>query len=614
MKTIVLLFSILGIFLNCASTIAQTMVDDYWPLYDTDLKRYVDDRGHLLRQGVADLGGGDFKVVWVKDDHFGYQIQRRVPSGVMLKHDETEGDGVDFDPPIVLINEALLQHGGSLTTSTTVKDSFDYDAKYKVEVTFAGNVRVQAGVFPRCKNIKITELKRWLGRDIESGKYEAVLAPKVGIIKYKLNGKWWELVNGIVGGLNVENYAMVTSLATIQVQGSGTVTPNYNGYRLYVGTHYTTRATPARGYLFYGWIDSSGNLLSTERSYRFEMQSNLVMQAVFIPTPFQGSKGNYAGLFYNSEQLSQASSGAFSGKLTEYGLFSGRVTLGNGRVYPVSGSFSTNLTFNRVISRNGNSSLVLNLQLDTNTCTMVGSIQADWTSQLTALRTASSGSERAPQVGRRYTLAIPGGADSAMHPIGFGYGTAKVGLLADVVFGGMLADGSAVSQSAPICGNGYWPVCVPLYGSKGLLFGWLQFHANETNDLSGSLNWFRQARAGSQRYAAGFSLTNLNAIGSEYLSYTPVSWTGGMVEMSFANTSEDLFTYVAMSSNGRGQGAGNLSVVINPSTGLFKGSVLHQPEGATLRFNGAYLQKQKTSYGYFLDRNHSGSVVITAQD
>jgi hypothetical protein len=87
------------------------------------------------------------------------------------------------------------------------------------------------------------------------------------------------------GNSSVTNSITVTYVVTaplvLEINGSGTVTPNYNGQLLRIGSNYTVRAQTRAGWAFTNW---TSNLLptSTVNPLTFTMQSNLVLTANFV--------------------------------------------------------------------------------------------------------------------------------------------------------------------------------------------------------------------------------------------------------------------------------------------------------------------------------------------
>ena len=82
----------------------------------------------------------------------------------------------------------------------------------------------------------------------------------------------------------VSFYAFLNTQLTVNTNGSGTFSPNYNGALLYVGCPYSMTATAGVGCLFTNWtggISLPLTVLTNGATLQFVMQSNLVLQANF---------------------------------------------------------------------------------------------------------------------------------------------------------------------------------------------------------------------------------------------------------------------------------------------------------------------------------------------
>ena len=80
---------------------------------------------------------------------------------------------------------------------------------------------------------------------------------------------------------------VVSAPLQVQVNGQGTLTPNYNNALLAVGQNYSMMAAGTNGYAFTNWITSTnwtGSVVSNSAALNFVMQSNLTLQANFIDT------------------------------------------------------------------------------------------------------------------------------------------------------------------------------------------------------------------------------------------------------------------------------------------------------------------------------------------
>jgi hypothetical protein len=85
-----------------------------------------------------------------------------------------------------------------------------------------------------------------------------------------------------------------------------------------------------------------------------------------------------------------------------------------------------------------------------------------------------------------------------------------------------------------------------------------------------------------------------------------VSLTGGNLATNIADgvtvSLQNKVTQVTASISNK------LTLTLNASQGLFKGSVTHLATKKTVTFNGAILQDQNVGSGYFLGTNLSGKV------
>lgn len=66
---------------------------------------------------------------------------------------------------------------------------------------------------------------------------------------------------------------------SVQINGSGKISPNYNGQSLDIGKSYSMNATPSAGVIFTGW---SGTMVTSNATLNFTMASNLTFTANFL--------------------------------------------------------------------------------------------------------------------------------------------------------------------------------------------------------------------------------------------------------------------------------------------------------------------------------------------
>jgi hypothetical protein len=399
-------------------------------------------------------------------------------------------------------------------------------------------------------------------------------------------------------------YVIVSPL-TLNTNGFGRISPNLNGKLLDVGSTYTVTATPGAGYLFAGWTN---DVVSDKARLTFLMHSNMLLTANFVPNPFIPIAGIYQGLF-TSTNVAYPSSGWFSGKLRSSGAFTGNLRLAGGS-YSWSGQFGLDGAWSNTLALRGLTPLSVQLQLDLAGTTLSGQISNGvWTAELLANRPVYSKLFNAPENGR-YTLLFPGAGESDQ-PGGDGYGTVKVDASGNITFGGALADGTKVAQSAFVSGAGQWPLYASLNSGKGLLFGWLTFTNLATNDIDGLVTWIKLPQSSAKYYKDGFT-NAMELIASRYVftNGVPVlNMSTGQVWLANGNLAESFTNQVILATNNKvtGIGTNKLSLNITTSSGLFNGSVT-PPGGKVISIHGVVLQKQQYGGGFFLGTNQSGRV------
>jgi hypothetical protein len=397
------------------------------------------------------------------------------------------------------------------------------------------------------------------------------------------------------------------TLSGITISGNGTISPNLSS--LQIGKQYKVTAMPASGYVFSGW---TGSIVSNNATLTFTAQAGMVLQANFIVNPFTPIAGTYEGLFFDSGNVAVDNAGMVTITPTGSGSFSGKLGLG-GRSYSLSGQLSLTGYLSKKVPLTETNTLTVTLQFDlAGSGSVTGTVSnGAWSVPLTAFRAGYSRQSVWDQ-SAKYTLLIPGGADPTEQPSGDGFGAVTVSSLGLAKLSGSLADGTPISTSASVSGEGLWPFYASLYSGKGVVLGWLSFTNQATNDIAGQLTWIKEVQP-ARYYSSGFSITS-GAMGSAYVS------SGGQV-LGFTNgqawmAGEDLpsgyncpFTVTndrVVSTNK------SFKLTFTASTGLFGGSVAN-PAGAdpkTLSFRGAVLQKQNLGGGFFLETNYSGQVEI----
>lgn len=196
------------------------------------------------------------------------------------------------------------------------------------------------------------------------------------------------LMNSAIAVLTLAS-APTNAVMTVQINGNGTVTPNYNGQLLVLGNSYSMTADPAAGYLFSGW---TGSLSNSMPLITFVMASNLVLQASFTPGLFIPVKGTYYGLFYDTNAVSQQSSGSFTLTTKTNGAFSGSLQLGSAK-YAMSGQFGPAGKVTKDLTPPNHPRLTVALQVDLGDSDRIsGTVKGgNWMAQLTGNRAVFDG-------------------------------------------------------------------------------------------------------------------------------------------------------------------------------------------------------------------------------
>lgn len=291
------------------------------------------------------------------------------------------------------------------------------------------------------------------------------------------------------------------------------------------------------------------------------------------------------------------------------GTYSGTLLI-NGGSHAISGSFNlagwaTN-QIKRGQGQGGLLTVVMNLLNSSNAAPQVtGTVSGtNWAANLTAGLAANS----LPSA--EYTMLIPPDTNNmppTNSPGGDGYalitnhlGTAKIT--------GALADGTAFNQTVPVAQDGCVPIFANLYGSKGLLLGWINLDL--TNTAGVSLTWIRPARAAGL-YTNGFSNVLLtNQILLSRWSNSPAS-IGLLTNLSLLDTINDTnaLTNIAINVSDTGAVAGrSVSGAINSKTGLV--TVTIGSGASEVTGYGAILLNETNGGGYFLTSTNAEAITL----
>jgi hypothetical protein len=409
-------------------------------------------------------------------------------------------------------------------------------------------------------------------------------------------------------------FQVVTSTLTLTIEGTGTVSGVIDGQGLEIARGYRLLARPGEGYVFSNWTGQvTGNLPALD----FLMQSNMTVQANFVPNPFLRVGGTYNGLFFEATEVRHESSGDLRVRVTPSGKYSASVRLA-GRRYSVSGQLDLEGKATNSVARTGTSSLTIRWAVNLQGLDEIAGTISDgtWLAELRGDRLLFNATTNRTSLAGRYTFVLPGSLASGT-PNADGWGTLKVSFAGAATAAGSLADGTRFSRKAPHSKHGSWPLYVPLYKLSGSLIGWVQFDTNAPlDDMGGLVDWFKPSQPDAGFYPAGF--TNQSTLtGSRYLAPTnstePVlNMTTGVVILTGGNLSQAWTNDVVLGAKNRVTNASpnQLSVSLSTGTGLFKGKFLDTNVLRTANFGGAVLQKSTNGFGYFLGTNQSGRVLL----
>ena len=408
-------------------------------------------------------------------------------------------------------------------------------------------------------------------------------------------------------------FYVVTSPLTVSANGGGSIKPNLNAQPLEVGGGYKMIAKANKGQVFAGW---SGGINASESTLNFVMQSNLVLQANFVPNPFAPIKGIYSGLFFQTNQVRHESSGFLTLKISDQGKFSGKVFIA-GKPYSLSGAFNGIGQTTRPIriARTNFVTASLRMDLTNGTDQITGNISNEtWIAEVSANRLVFNGkSNRAPQAGK-HTAVLRRNANSADTPAGTSFATLTVSDAGALRMSGLLADGSRMTQSTSLSKDGQWPFYVSLYKGKGSVLGWIHFVSTETNNVSGDVSWIKSAGVKDKFFPAGFT-NDVVLSGSHFTSanHVPVlNFSNGILTWSDGNLSVPFVSSVTLNKNKiiAPASSAKTSLTINAGSGLVSGSFIHPETNKRTAIKGVVLQQQNIAEGFFLGRDSSGTMAL----
>jgi hypothetical protein len=341
------------------------------------------------------------------------------------------------------------------------------------------------------------------------------------------------------------------------------------------------------------------------------MASNLTVEAAFVTNFFRPLSGTYAGLFYNSTNLTPQTAGMVSGVVVGvHGGVSGRLLLGGGS-YSFGGVFNGAGAASLVArATNGAGFLNLQLTLSAEAADLTGIVsetnEPSWSANLVAARASTS------RGSGQYTMLVPPDADDPAGPPGYGWAvvTKHDGV---ATFSGTLADGAGFSETALILANGVFPLYASLDLGSGLLMGWLDF----STVPQGTIWRIKEASPIGALYREGF--TNMvSALSSAWTNLSPgqpaVASTNGLIISEGGLAAPLVFTVEINDKNElvKISGATNsLSGAVNPTNGVLRITFGNGVGKATTKGVGVLLQTSNFAGGSFLGATNAGEIILT---
>lgn len=443
---------------------------------------------------------------------------------------------------------------------------------------------------------------------------------------------------------------------TVNVTGLGTVSGKLAGAAYQVGRTYVLTAVPAgpgTTNIFNGWSGTGLTAPATalpRLSFLFTdaMALNPVFNVNFITNPFTaGVIGNFNGLVSASAPpASNEKAGFINFLVTTAGNFTGTLKIDR-LILPLSGKFDnaghavfgTARTSTVAIARTGKPSLILGaVTLDlapagthriTGTLGVQGRDSVLPWSTLVADRAAFSTASPVPSqytVNKGYyTVLIPAQAQSnglvaENFPQGDGIGSITITPAGLVTLVGTLADGTAVTASAPLSAALTSPLFAQIYVSRAGSFGGL-ITLNDSlpnHDLMGSAFLWFKPYLGGQYYPYGWPEgVSTTLVGAKYLAVAGTAVVPGLMAtapqvhnalLSFqqgglaAEVKKALKISPLNAVTRFGTPADpSYSLVLTAATGKFGGVFTHT-DGTKPAYFGIVFQKGTAAggYGYFL--------------
>ncbi len=338
---------------------------------------------------------------------------------------------------------------------------------------------------------------------------------------------------------------------------------------------------------------------------------------IVIPSnPFTGYPGEYNGLFYNSSSGAKfGQSGFMSVTVDTAGKYAGYL-LNAGASNRFTGQFAIDGTSSITV---GSSNVIVTLtnKLDSteNITGVITNSSAGWQADIGLLRSVVNTESIVPGIGQ-YLLVLQGsGGSGATNPAGDGVIRMNVESTGLTTFGGWLADGTVVTQRVSPSAFAEFPMYFSAYGkgSNGVALSWLVL--TDTNPVSAihpaNAAIFKTSAAGGALYSGGYTNASVVAASTYYtwdglwLTGAKAIVGGGNLSAPITNVVDVAYDTVTVVTNNC-----NLSLTIDPATGLVSGSFIDPSSLRTNQIKAAVLQMQQEARGFFLGTNVGGYFLL----
>jgi uncharacterized repeat protein (TIGR02543 family) len=407
-----------------------------------------------------------------------------------------------------------------------------------------------------------------------------------------------------------------SSQISVNVSGSGRVSPDLNGKMIQIGQRCGMTAIPAAGYVFNGW---SGDMNSSSQTVSFTMEQDMSLEANFIPNPFIPVMGTYNGLV-TTDQPDVDHEGSFRATVSSWGSFSAQIYFGK-QVFAFSGKFTGDGDYSTTINRSGTAYLiVLQLHVSDSSDQLTGTISDGAVTGTISADRWTWNARNNPAPAGRYTVLIPGG-ETSDQPQGAGWGNVTVTTSGSVIFVGRLSDGTSVSRATYLAKDRSWPLFVWASGIESALGQISVEDIPGTSDMDGEITWYRR-QSPSRVYPNGFAMQSSfvasqftaaprgnNVLGLDLNDGNVAVAIGGgdtVGELDFTGTLDQFNRFLA-DDDGSSM---RFRMTLSNASGMMSGTFVDPATGRTVAFQGIVFQKQDIAAGFWLGNSLSGFTVI----